>query len=109
MQELQEMQVWFLGREYPLEEEMATYSKIVAWKISGTEEAGELQSMGLQRVGHDWETEQTRKHCVYYMCGNEDGENKYGNIFPLLSKFKQWIWANIKNSNGDLNLGKKKA
>ena len=42
-----------LGREDPLEKEMATHSSILAWRISWTEEAGELQSMGSQRVGHD--------------------------------------------------------
>jgi len=36
-----------------LEEEMATYSSILAWRIPRTEEPGGLQSMGLQRVGHD--------------------------------------------------------
>ena len=50
---IQETQVWFLGREDPLEEEMATHSSILAWKISWTEEPGRLQSMGLQRVGYD--------------------------------------------------------
>ena len=42
-----------LGREDPLEKEMATHSSILAWKIPWTEEPGRLQSMGLQRVGHD--------------------------------------------------------
>ena len=48
-----ETQVRFLGWEDPLEKEMATYSSILAWKIPWTEEPGGLQSMGLQRVGHD--------------------------------------------------------
>ena len=42
-----------LGWEDPLEEAMATHSSILAWKIPWTEEPGGLQSMGLQRVGHD--------------------------------------------------------
>ena len=42
-----------LGREDPLEKEMATHSSTLAWKISWTEEPGRLQSMGSQRVGHD--------------------------------------------------------
>ena len=50
---IQETQVWFLGREDPLEEEMATHSSILAWKIPWTEEPRGLQSMGLQRVGYD--------------------------------------------------------
>ena len=42
-----------LGQEDPLEEGMATHSSILAWRIPWTEEPGELQSMGSQRVGHD--------------------------------------------------------
>ena len=42
-----------LGREDPLEKEMATHSSILAWEISWTQEPGGLQSMGLQRVGHN--------------------------------------------------------
>ena len=42
-----------LGREDPLETEMATHSSTLAWKIPWTEEPGRLQSIGLQRVGHD--------------------------------------------------------
>ena len=50
---IQETQVRFLGREDTLEKEMATHSSTLAWKIAWTEEPGGLQSMGLQRVGHD--------------------------------------------------------
>ena len=42
-----------LGWEDPLEKEMTTHSSILAWKIPWTEEPGGLQSMGLQRVGHN--------------------------------------------------------
>ena len=42
-----------LGREDPLEKEIATHSSTLAWKIPWTEECGRLQSMRLQRVGHD--------------------------------------------------------
>ena len=52
---MQETWVW-LGQEDPLEKEMATHSSIPDWKIPWTEEPGGLQSMGMQRVGHDWET-----------------------------------------------------
>ena len=48
MQEMQEMQVWSLGQEDPLEKEMATHSSILAWEIPWTEEPGRLQSMGSQ-------------------------------------------------------------
>ena len=53
MQETQETQVRSLGQEDPLEEDMATHSSILAWRIPWTEEPGRLQSMGLQRVRHD--------------------------------------------------------
>ena len=43
-----------LGREDPLEKEMATHSTTLAWKIPWMEEPGRLQSMGSQKVGHDW-------------------------------------------------------
>ena len=42
-----------LGPEDPLEKEMATHSSILAWEVPWTEEPGGLQSLGLQRVGHD--------------------------------------------------------
>ena len=42
-----------LGQEDPLEKDMATYYSILPWSIPWTEEPGGLQSMGLQRVGHD--------------------------------------------------------
>ena len=48
-----ETQVQFLAQEDPLEKEMATHSSILAWRILWTEQAGRLQSMGWQRVGHD--------------------------------------------------------
>ena len=56
MQEMQEMYIWSLGREDPLEKEMVTHSSILAWRIPWTEEPGGLQSTGSQRVGHDWAT-----------------------------------------------------
>ena len=51
---LRETRVRALGWEDPLEKEMAIHSRTVAWKILWTEEPGRLQSMGSQRVGHDW-------------------------------------------------------
>jgi len=49
---MQETWVLSLGREDPLEKEMATHSSILAWRIPWKEELGELQSMRSQRVGH---------------------------------------------------------
>ena len=53
---VRETWVWFLGRENPLEKEMATHSSILAWRIPWMEEPGGLQSMASLRVGHDWAT-----------------------------------------------------
>ena len=50
---MRETWVRSLGGEDTLEKEMATHSSILAWRIPWTEEPGGLQSMGLQRVGHD--------------------------------------------------------
>ena len=50
---MQETQVRSLGWEDALEEETATHSSIVAWRIPWTEDPGGLQSTGSQRVGHD--------------------------------------------------------
>ena len=50
---MKETRVRFLGRENPLEKEMAIHSSTLAWKIPWTEDPDRLQSMGLQRVGHD--------------------------------------------------------
>ena len=47
---VQETQVGSLGWEDPLEVEMATHSRILAWRIPWTEECGGLQSMGSQRI-----------------------------------------------------------
>ena len=51
---MQETQVWSLYQEDPLEKESATHSSILAWKILWTEEPSGLQSLGSQRVRHNW-------------------------------------------------------
>ena len=51
--EMQEIRLRSLGQEDPLENGMAAHSGILTWRIPWTEEPGRLQSMGLQRVGHD--------------------------------------------------------
>ena len=54
MQETQQMRVQSPGQEDPLEKDMATHSSILAWRIPWTMEPGGLQSIGSQRVGHNW-------------------------------------------------------
>ena len=53
MQEMQERRVRSLGQEDPMEQEMATHSRILAWRIPWTEEPSGPQSMESQRVRHD--------------------------------------------------------
>ena len=66
---MQESQVWSLGQEDPLEKQMATHSSTLAWKIPWMEEPGRLQSMGLQRVRHDWAISlQYIFYIYYYRC-----------------------------------------
>ena len=72
---MQETQVWSLGREDPLKKEMTTHSNILAWRSPWTEEPGWLQSMGSQRVRHDWET----NTFFHYQC-----------IYPTLWERTAW-------------------
>ena len=51
---MEEIWVWSISQEDTVEEEMATHSSTLAWKIPWTEESVQLQSMGSKRVGHDW-------------------------------------------------------
>ena len=60
-----------LGREDLLEKEMATHSSILAWKIPWMEEPGRLQSMGTQRVGHDWVNSLSLKISADGDCSHE--------------------------------------
>ena len=62
---MQETWVQFLGQEDPMEKGMVTHSSILDWRIPWTEEPGGLQSMGSQRVRHDWVTD-THAHWHYY-------------------------------------------
>ena len=62
MQEMWEMLICSLDQEDPLEEEMATHSSILAWEIPWTVETGGLQSMGSQRIGHNWTIEYAHTH-----------------------------------------------
>ena len=57
MQEIWEMQVQSLGQEDPLEEETETYSSVLACETPWTEEPGRLQSVGSQKIEHNWAAE----------------------------------------------------
>ena len=69
------------GSGDPLEKEMATHSSIHAWKIPCTAEPGGLQSMGSQRVGHDWAT----CVCVWRVdCNPLNNLNKFLRLLPYI-------------------------
>ena len=85
---MQETWVQFLGWEDLLETEMVTHSSILASEIPFSEEAGKLQSMGWQRVGHNWATN-TFTSLFFMEEGREDltvtQESKYNNCVRSLS------------------------
>ena len=77
-----------LGSKDPLEKEMATHCSILVWRIPWTEEPGGLQSMGSQRISHDWinwhfpfillDIESIRQYCVKsraLVLGKSQGQN----------------------------------
>ena len=64
---MQEMQVQFLGREDPLEKEMATHSSILAWEIPWAEEPGELKSMGVAKSQTLLSNKQQQQYMFVYM------------------------------------------
>ena len=82
------MLVWSLGQEDPLEKEMATQSKILAWKILWTEEPGRLQSMGSQKVRPDWVTctHTNTAGTVHQGCANSYILHGHGNIWCCIIK-----------------------
>ena len=80
---MQEMQVPSLGWEDPLEEEMATHSRILAWEIPWTEEPGGLQSVGSQRVRDSWAT----KTATTIKNSTLDADIMAVFIFHILKKF----------------------
>ena len=95
---MRETRVQSLGWEDPLEKEMSSHSNTVAWKIPWTEEPGRLQSMGSQRVGHDWATSLSRSS---YPVWDSLHFLDLGGSFPFLStlqKFSTMISSNIFSS-----------
>ena len=81
---------WSLSQGDPLEKEVATYSGILAWRIPWTEEPGRLQSMGLQRVRHNWETN-THTHAVADVSKKSHTTDLFFFFFILFYKFPEWV------------------
>ena len=101
---MQEIWVWFLSYEDPLEKRMATHSSILAWRIPWTEEPGELQFMGLQRVGHDWvtyaHTPSPRACPVQTLCPSRQGIERWPLEDPIqLTHMILCHWGNQRKEN----------
>ena len=89
---VQETWVWSLGQEDPLEKGMTTLSTILAWRIPWTEEPGTLQSMGSQRVGHNWATITfTFKVFPVLMYGCKSWTIKKAGQWSI-DAFELWCW-----------------
>ena len=82
---IRETWVWTLGWKDPMEKEMATHSRTLAWKIPWTEEPGRPQSMGSQRVEHYWVTSLSHSNGVidHWLWGEK-------------RKLEEIIWLGIK-------------
>ena len=87
-----ELWVRSLDQKDPLEEEVATHSSILAWRIPWTEKSGRLQSMGSQRVAYDWTTNtQTHTHIMKKRLNKLSIEDMYLNIIKTIMTSPQLI------------------
>ena len=80
-----------LGREDPLEQEMATHSSTLAWKITWMEEPGRLQSMGSQRVEHDWATSLSRRWWTKEFCVLQSMRSQRVRHDLMTEQQKTWV------------------
>ena len=104
MQKTEETLVRSLGWKDPLEEEMATHSSLLAWRIPWTERPGGLQTMGLQRVGCD--CTQTHTHMNIYVyrawrwerlkAGGERGDRGWDGWVASPTQWT-WVWARSRS------------
>ena len=91
---MQETRVRFLGWEVPLEKGMASHSSILAWRIPWTEKPGGLQSMGSQRVGHDWAT---NTHITHTHISPSSLDSNLWFILPSISHDELPWGLSVKN------------
>jgi len=83
------MLVWSLGREDSLEKSMATHSSILLRRIPWTEKPGRLQSIGLQRVGHDWSDSTTHVVDLQWLLCIHIYHSFH--IFSHIGYYKNWV------------------
>ena len=93
------MWIWSLGVEDPLEKERATHSSILAWRIPWSEEPGGLQSMGSQRVGHDWATKQQQWLMNYHKF--QSRKQAVLSSFPPRSNLAAASWAHARKADDE--------
>ena len=93
---MRETRVRSLGWEDHLEKEMAIHSSTIDWKIPRTEEPGRRQSMGSQRVRHDWMTFTS----LYFTMRTRDKETKTGNTVTRWSKSLEQRWGGPELGDG---------
>ena len=93
-----EIWVQSLGGEDPLEKEMATHSSILAWRIPQMEEPAGLQSMGSQRVRHNWVTSLTF-HLPWVLIGRTDVEAETPILWP--PDAKSWLTGKDPDARED--------
>ena len=85
---VQETCIQSLGWENPLEKRMATHSSIVAWRIPRTEEPGKLQSMGSQRIRHEWVTNAFTLNIFVQLLFNQIKEMYKEEIYKIVTESK---------------------
>ena len=89
---MQETQIRSLVQEDPLEKEVATLCSILAWRISWTEEPGRLQSVGSQRVGHNW-TSNTRQQLKIWWQHEDERVNQIIQIYSIRKDKVFWVFC----------------
>ena len=84
-------------QEDPLEKGMATHSCILAWRIPRTEESGGLQSMGLQRIGHDWVTSTLHmlRNVMRHLFLNLCNVCSWSTTEKKLSEQESTVWTSV--------------
>ena len=100
---MRETWVWFLGWEDPLEQEMAIHSSTLAWKIPWME-PDRLQSMGSQRIGHNWATSLSLPD--FSAVTDTIRVHHSSRVWTLAAKTLSSQWSKPQNSSKILDAGR---